>query len=71
MWKKTLIRLVFVTVVATVGLLVVAASTNNKSLPDKECSNTEEKCTQKEDKSKGDFIIWESLSRTVLSAVQY
>jgi hypothetical protein len=70
MWKKTFIRLGFVMVIATIGLLVVAA--NNKVVrTNKECSVNQEKCTVKEDKAQGDFIIWESLSRTVLSAVQY
>ena len=71
MWKKTFIRLIFVMLVATVGILVVAAANNKVVQANKECAATEEKCTNKDDKGQGDFIIWESLSRTVLSAVQY
>jgi hypothetical protein len=68
MWKKIFIRFGFVMLIATMGLLVVAAS--HKSVQaKKECSNTEEKCTQKSDKAQGEFIIWESFSRTVLSVV--
>jgi uncharacterized membrane protein len=71
MWKKTFIRLMFVMLVATLGILVVAAANNKVVRANKECAATEEKCAGKEDKGQGDFIIWESLSRTVLSAVQY
>jgi len=69
MWKKTLVRLSFVMLVATTGLLVVAAA-NRKPLLAKECEATEVKCPDV-DKSPADFIIWESLSRTALSAVNY
>lgn len=71
MWKRTFIRLLFVMVVATIGLLVFAAASSKTAQSNKECSANPEKCTLKEDKTQGDFIIWESLSRTVLSAVQY
>lgn len=70
MWKKTFIRLVFVMLVATMGLLVVAASNKRMVSGTKECSNTEEKCTEKANKKQGDFIILESFSRTILSIVQ-
>ena len=70
MWKKTFIRFGIVVLVATVGVLVVAA--NNKVVKaKKECAENVEKCALKADQAQGDFIIWESLSRTVLSAVQY
>ena len=70
MWKKTFIRLVFVMLVATMGLMVVAAANKKSQQATKECTNSLEKCPAAKE-SQGDFIIWESLSRTVLSAVQY
>ena len=70
MWKKTFIRLVFVMVVATMGIAVVAAASRKAVNSNTECANDQEKCTQKDDKAAGDFLIWETLSRTVLSAVQ-
>ena len=70
MWKKTFIRLAFVMVIATMGLMVVAAANKRSMQAAKDCTNALEKCPAATD-SQGDFIIWESLSRTVLSAVQY
>ncbi len=70
MWKKTFIRLALVMLVATMGLMVVAAANKRSVQADMGCTNTAEKCPSV-DNSQGDFIIWESLSRTVLSAVQY
>lgn len=71
MWKKTFIRLAFVMVVATMGLMVLAAANKKRSIQTaKECTTNLEKCPEVKE-SQGDFIIWESLSRTVLSAVQY
>ena len=71
MWKKTFIRLLFVMLVATVGMLVLAAANRKVVQANKECTASEEKCTSKDDKGQSDFVIWESLSRTVLSAVEY
>lgn len=70
MWKKTFIRLGFVMLVATMGLMVVAAANKRSMRAAKECTNTAEKCPATE-KSQGDFIIWESMGRTVMSAVSY
>ena len=70
MWKKTFIRLAFVMLVATMGLMVVGAANKKSMQATKECSNTAEKCPSV-DNSQADFTIFESLSRTVLSAVQY
>ena len=71
MWKKTFVRLVFVMLVATAGMLVVTAANKKVIENNKECDSTEEKCALQEEKDKGDFIIWESLGRSVFSAVQY
>jgi hypothetical protein len=70
MWKKTFIRLAFVMVVASMGLLVVAAANKKSVQASQECAYNEENCPD-QDKNQADFIIWESLGRTVLSAVQY
>ena len=70
MWKKTFLRFTFVMLVATMGLMVVDAANKKSMQAAKECSNTVEKCPSV-DNSQADFTIFESLSRTVLSAVQY
>ena len=70
MWKKTFIRLAFVMLVATMGLMVVAAANKKSMQAAKECTNPVEKCPSL-DKSQADFTIFESLSRSVFSAVQY
>jgi hypothetical protein len=70
MWKKTFIRLAFVMVVATMGVMVLAAANKRSIQTARECANTAEKCPSV-DKSQGDFTIFESLSRTVISTVQY
>lgn len=70
MWKKTFIRLLFVMMVFSIGLLVVAAS-NKKATPiNTECTASEEKCAESQ-KIQDEFRIWESVSRSVLSAVQF
>lgn len=71
MWRRTFIRLAFVLLVATAGVLVFAAADNKMAQARKECAANAEKCNSKDENSHGDFIIWESLSRTILSAVQY
>jgi hypothetical protein len=71
MWKKTFVRLLFIMLAVTMGVLMFAAATYEAPQANKECTAKEEKCCNKEDKGQGDFIIWESLSRTVLSAIQY
>jgi hypothetical protein len=70
MWKKTFIRLAFVMVVATMGLMVLAAANKRSIQTARECTNTVEKCPSV-DKSQADFTIFESLSRSVFSTVQY
>ena len=68
MTSKTFIRLMFVLIVATSGLLLFASSktTDNKT---QECPLSKEKqeCNQA---AKGDLMIWESLSRHLLTAIQ-
>lgn len=71
MWKKSFIRLIFVLLVATTGLLVVAAA-NKKILPvNTDCVSAQEKCTTGDENSQADFLIWESWNRAVMSAVQF
>lgn len=70
MWKKTFIRLMFVMLVATVGMLVLGAVNKRAVQANKECA-APEKCSGNANADQGDFIIWESLSRTVLSAIEY
>jgi|ADGO01.1.fsa_nt_gi hypothetical protein len=71
MWRRTFIRLAFVLMVLTAGILVFAAADNKLAQQRKECSANTEKCESQDENSHGDFIIWESVSRTILSAVMY
>ena len=71
MWKRTFIRIFLVLLVATAGLLVVAAA-NKKMLPgNSECASSQEKCSSSDETGQGEFLIWESLNRNVLSAIDF
>lgn len=69
MWKKTFIRSIFIGMVVLAGLLVFATTRSSKKTPPADCIQSQKECCEK--KSQGDFIIWESLSRTVLVNLQY
>ena len=66
MWKKAITRLILVAVVVAGSLLVFAASRTAATLKS-ECQATGQ-CD--DNNSKGEFIIWESLSRTVMATVR-
>ncbi len=67
MWKKAFIRLALVAIVIAGGMLVLAASHTGKTLKN-QCASTGENCD--ENKAQGEFIIWESLSRSIMTNVQ-
>ena len=69
MWKKAFIRLMLIAIVVAGGLLALAASHTAKALKSK-CANAKagEEC--EENKAQGEFIIWESLSRTIMTSVK-
>lgn len=66
MWKKAFIRLALVLLIVAGGMLVFAASRTGQALKS-QCSNTEN-CD--DNQSRGEFMIWESLSRTIMTNVQ-
>jgi cytochrome oxidase Cu insertion factor (SCO1/SenC/PrrC family) len=65
MWKKALIRVALVMLVVAGGMLVFAASHTAKTLKS-ECKAAGQ---DDDNKAGGEFIIFESLSRTVLANV--
>jgi hypothetical protein len=69
MWRKAYIRLMFLVIMAVAGLVVFAAASRVNTTTNKECTDSHElNC---ENKNQGEFVIWESLNRTVLSAVNF
>jgi hypothetical protein len=69
MWKKAYIRLMFVVIMAVAGLAILSASRPASTASARECTDSQEpRC---ENKNQGDFMVWESLNRTVLNAIQF
>jgi len=70
MWKKTFIRSNLIIVVALAGICVFATSHAKKpAVEDSIKCGTRECCTKKNNQR--DFIIWESLSRAIVSNAQF
>jgi hypothetical protein len=63
MKNKTYIRLFLLAVIMVSSLILFSYTRNTDPAPKKECCN--EKCEQK---TQSDFIIWESISRNLLSS---
>lgn len=74
MWKKTFIRSSFIGLVI-LAALAVFASTSNKTArfetEPEECSSSSAAKEACEKKAQADFIIWESLGKTVVSYLSY
>jgi maltose-binding protein MalE len=70
MWRKAYIRLMFLVIMAVAGLVVFAAASRVNTTTAKECTDSHEQQSC-ENKNQGEFVIWESLNRTVLSAVNF
>ena len=68
MWRRTFIRFTLVVLVVAAGLLVFAAS--HKPMVPKTCKEAQDDCCDN-NKAQGDFNIWESISRTLNTNVQY
>ena len=69
MWKKTFIRSFFLGMVVLAGLMVFATTRSIKNTVIEDCAKSgKESC---EGKTQGDFLIWESLSRTIMASIQY
>ena len=69
MWRRTFIRFMLVVLVVAAGLLVFAAS-HTRPITPKNCTEAQDNCSNT-NKSQADFNIWESISRTLTSSVQY
>jgi hypothetical protein len=69
MWKKTFIRSTLIGMVILACLLVFATTQSPKSTVTDECTKSQKEGCEK--KTQGDFIIWESLGRTLLTNIQY
>ena len=69
MWKKTFIRSFFIGMVVLAGLLVFATTHASKKPAEEDCIKSQKECCEK--KTQSDFIIWESLSRTIMGNIQY
>lgn len=69
MFRKTFIRLILVTMVATTTLLVFAATRNTQLNSDtnKECCDNKKECEEPATNRSG-YMILETFSRTFLSA---
>jgi DNA-binding GntR family transcriptional regulator len=69
MWKKAYIRLMFVAIMAVAGLAIASAWRPASTASARECTDSQEQ--SRENKNQGDFMVWESLNRTVLNAIQF
>ena len=71
MWKKTFIRSAIIGLAILATLVVFASATATQTDTD-ECnpatSAAKEGC---EKKAQADFIIWETLGKTIMSSVSY
>jgi hypothetical protein len=71
MWKRAFIRVTMLTLIIITGLLVFAASRAPRTAAvENTCPESLENCSNT-NKAQGDFMIWESISRTLMSNVQY
>jgi hypothetical protein len=68
MWRKTYIRFMFFVMIIAGALMVTSASRSANKTTNTECSDSKEQCCEK--RNQGEFIIWESLSRTIMATVQ-
>jgi hypothetical protein len=69
MWKKTFIRTALAILVALAGLFVFATTHSaSKKTESEECIKTHKECCNK---SQGDFLIWESMSRAIVANAQF
>jgi len=73
MWRKTFIRFMFVVLIALASLLVVNGARSGKDLQQTGCSEAAgtEGCYKDKQGNSGEFLIWETLSRNVMTNVQY
>mgnify|MGYP001348815900 CR=1 FL=1 len=69
MWKKTFIRSFFLGLVVLAGLMVFATTHPVKRTVTENCSSADKENCEK--MTQGDFLIWESLTRTIMTAIQY
>ena len=69
MWKKAILRITLAGFIAIGALLVFAASHTARELRKSSCADAGS--TVEESKNRGEFIIWETLSRNILSNVKY
>ena len=69
MRKKAIVRLTLAGFITISALLVFAASHTAKQLRKSPCA--ESGAAYEDTKNRGEFIIWETLSRNILSNVQY
>jgi hypothetical protein len=69
MWKKTIVRTSLIILVATAaGIFVFTTTSSSKKAETPKCTQTNaESCN----KNQSDFIIWESLSRAIMTNVQF
>jgi hypothetical protein len=68
MTSKTFIRLMFLLMVATSGLLLFATPGKKPVSQNAECPAAKEK--QDDNQAMGDMMIWESVSRHLISSTQ-
>jgi len=68
MWKKAFIRSTLIIIVALAGILVFTSAHTAKKPASDDCNNTQKDCCKK---AQSDFIIWESLSRSIMVNFQY
>jgi len=70
MFRKTLVRLFLVTMVVITTLVVFAATRNNQATSgNKECMESNKDCELS--RSRAEFMILESIGRTILSTANY
>jgi hypothetical protein len=69
MWKKTFIRSTLIILVALAGICVFATSHAKKPVTEDSIKCGKDCCSQKNNQR--DFIIWESLSRAIVSNAQF
>lgn len=71
MFRKTAIRLFLLTMVAITALIVFAAATNNQRVDtsNKECIESDKECKQYSHKT--EFMILESIGRTLIKNTGY
>jgi hypothetical protein len=69
MWKKTFVRLFFLGLVVLAGLMVFGTTRSLKKTVIENCTSADKEDCDK--RTQGDFLIWESLSRTIMTHIQY